>query len=106
MLYKVRYYYYCPFCDRAHDSEHEAKRCRTTCAEDEKIWKTKVVVCLGCDEQFKTEKAFHDHIMGCAGETCATCEHHDLEGRRSGPCRQYNGSPIIAACEYFERATK
>ena len=106
MLYEVKRFYYCPFCDDVYDNELEAEWCRDDCAKKEKIWSTQKIVCSACGRYFETEKEFCDHLLGCKGETCATCEHCDLEMRRSGPCREMNGSKVIEACSHFVRALK
>lgn len=106
MLYEVKRFYYCPFCGDVYDNELEAEWCRDDCAKKEKIWSTQKIVCSACGRYFETEKEFCDHLLGCKGETCATCEHCDLEMRRSGPCREMNGSKVIEACSHFVRALK
>ena len=99
--------YECPICETDYLTLDEAEECLENCKDNFNVTTREVWGgCQACGKIFYTPEEQAKHLIVCQEQTCATCEHCDLEGRRSGPCRQYTFAPIIPACEEYEQAYK
>ena len=117
MIVQVKDALQCPICGRPCRDEDELDECVESCLWQRKDDTMDAWRCCKCGRLFEYDWMAQRHAEECeaipdlrveaeGNETCLSCAHGDVEGRRYEPCPEYNFAPAQKACEHYARAEK